>query len=239
MLKKYPSRYIKIPVFLCLPPSFPRWHEVIRLPSSSPQITDYSDMFSESSVCSGLLSLRLSHFSFLTWLLSLLSVLPSLMNNSILLAKLLLSCLTLCNHMDHSLPGSSFHGILQARILEWVVISFSRGSSRCRDWTQVFSIAGRFFNVWATTEAILTQGEHIKSSTNLFYIQCETTRIPFPMWGDEEGSDMLNQVLLLFNSNTAPFTGLQWVCLQRPEAERKIVCCQLPSQSMFYPKEES
>ena len=125
MLKKYPSRYIKIPVFLCLPPSFPRWHEVIRLPSSSPHITDYSDMFSESSVCSGLLSLRLSHFSFLTWLLSLLSVLPSLMNNSILLAKLLLSCLTLCNHMDHSLPGSSFHGILQARILEWVAISFS------------------------------------------------------------------------------------------------------------------
>ena len=107
MLKKYPSRYIKIPVFLCLPPSFPRWHEVIRLPSSSPHITDYSDMFSESSVCSGLLSLRLSHFSFLTWLLSLLSVLPSLMNNSILLAKLLLSCLTLCNHMDHSLVGCS------------------------------------------------------------------------------------------------------------------------------------
>ena len=89
MLKKYPSRYIKIPVFLCLPSSFPRWHEVIRLPSSSPQITDYSDVFSESSVCSGLLSLRLSHFFFLTWPLSLLAVLPSLMNNR---AYCLLSC---------------------------------------------------------------------------------------------------------------------------------------------------
>ena len=39
------------------------------------------------------------------------------------------SCPTLCNVMDYSLPGSSVHGILQARILEWVAISFSRGSS--------------------------------------------------------------------------------------------------------------
>ena len=46
-----------------------------------------------------------------------------------------LSCL--CDPMDHSLPGSSVHGILQARILEWVVISFSRGSSQPKDWTHV------------------------------------------------------------------------------------------------------
>ena len=43
------------------------------------------------------------------------------------------SCLTLCNLMDCSLPGSSVHGILQARILEWVAIPFSRGSSQLRD----------------------------------------------------------------------------------------------------------
>ena len=43
------------------------------------------------------------------------------------------SCLTLCDPMDCSLPGSSVHGIFQARVLEWVVISFSRGSSRLRD----------------------------------------------------------------------------------------------------------
>ena len=49
-----------------------------------------------------------------------------------------------------SLPGSSIHGILQTRILEWVAISFSRGSSQPRDWTWVFCIAGRFFTVWAT-----------------------------------------------------------------------------------------
>ena len=61
-------------------------------------------------------------------------------------------CLTLCHPMDYSLPGFSVHGILQARILEWVVISFSRGSSCSRDWTWVFCIAGRFFTIWATRE---------------------------------------------------------------------------------------
>ena len=54
-------------------------------------------------------------------------------------------CLTLCDPMDCSPPGSSVHGILQARILEWVVISFSRGSSQPRDQTWVSYTAGRFF----------------------------------------------------------------------------------------------
>ena len=59
-------------------------------------------------------------------------------------------CLTLCNTMDWSPPDSSVHGILQSRILEWVAISFSRGSSRPRDRTQVSRIAGRFLTVWVT-----------------------------------------------------------------------------------------
>ena len=58
-----------------------------------------------------------------------------------------------CNPMDYNPPGSSAHGILQARILEWVAIPFSRGSSRPRDQTQVFHIAGSFFTVWASREA--------------------------------------------------------------------------------------
>ena len=62
-------------------------------------------------------------------------------------------CPTLCNPMDCSLPGSSVHGILQARGLEWVAISFSRGSSRLRDRTRVSHIPGRHFNLWATREA--------------------------------------------------------------------------------------
>ena len=54
-------------------------------------------------------------------------------------------CLTLCDTMDCSPPGSSVHGILQARILEWVAIPFSRGSSWLKDWTWISHIAGRFF----------------------------------------------------------------------------------------------
>ena len=63
-----------------------------------------------------------------------------------------LSCVQLCDPMDYSLPGSSVHGILQARILEWVAIHFSRGSSQPKDWTQVSCIAGRFFTLWATRD---------------------------------------------------------------------------------------
>ena len=63
------------------------------------------------------------------------------------------SCLVFCDPMDCSSPGSSVHGILQARILEWVAISFSRGSSRPWDQTQFSHTAGRLFTDWATREA--------------------------------------------------------------------------------------
>ena len=59
--------------------------------------------------------------------------------------KVAQSRLTLCDHMDCSLPGSSVRGILQARMLEWVAFPFSRRSSQPRDGTQVSRIAGRFF----------------------------------------------------------------------------------------------
>ena len=57
--------------------------------------------------------------------------------------------------MDCSLPGSSVHGILQVRILEWVAMPFFNRSSNGRDRPQVFHIACRFFTVWATREAFL------------------------------------------------------------------------------------
>ena len=65
--------------------------------------------------------------------------------------KLLIAQLfpTFCDPTDYSV-----HEILQARILEWVSISFSRGSSWPRDWTQVSQIAGRFFTIWDTREDI-------------------------------------------------------------------------------------
>ena len=61
--------------------------------------------------------------------------------------KVAQSCLTLCNPMDCSLPGSSVYEILQARILEWVVVPFSGRSSQPRNQTQVSHIAGRFFTI--------------------------------------------------------------------------------------------
>ena len=62
--------------------------------------------------------------------------------------KVAQSCPTLCNPMDYTV-----HGILQARILEWVAVPFSRGSSQPRDWTQVSHIAGRFLTNWAIVKA--------------------------------------------------------------------------------------
>ena len=59
----------------------------------------------------------------------------------------------LCDPMDCSLPGSSVHGIFQARVLEWVAISFSKGSSQPRARTMVSRIVDRRFTIWATREA--------------------------------------------------------------------------------------
>ena len=63
--------------------------------------------------------------------------------------KVIQSCPTLCDRID-----STVHGILQARILEWVAFPFSRGSSQPRDWAQVSGIAGEFFTSWAMREAL-------------------------------------------------------------------------------------
>ena len=64
-------------------------------------------------------------------------------------------CLTLCDPVNCSPPGSSVRAILQTRILEWVAIPFSRGSSQPRDWNGVSYIAGRFFSISVTREALL------------------------------------------------------------------------------------
>ena len=85
-------------------------------------------------------------------------------------------CLTLCDPMDCSPPGSSLHGILQARILEWVAISFSRGSSQPRDWTCVSCIAGRFFTIWVTGETLIHNMKlHIKY--NLMHYLCMKVKV--------------------------------------------------------------
>ena len=63
------------------------------------------------------------------------------------------SCPTLCDPMDCSPAGSFVHGILQARILDWIAFPFSRGSPQPGDRTQVSRIASGFFTMWATREA--------------------------------------------------------------------------------------
>ena len=62
-------------------------------------------------------------------------------------------CLTLCDPMDRSLPGSSVHGTLQARVLKWAAVPFSRGSSWPRGWTWG-SCIGRFFYHLSHREAL-------------------------------------------------------------------------------------
>ena len=96
-------------------------------------------------------------------------------------------CPTLWDSMGYSTSSSSVYGISQARILEWVAISFSRGSSQPRDPTQVSYIAGRFFTVCDTREA---------------------WRIP---WTEEPGalqSRGLRRVRQLSNKHTHTHTGI-------------------------------
>ena len=84
------------------------------------------------------------------------------------------SCPTLCDPMDCSLSGSSIHGIFQARVLEWIAISFSRGSSWPRNWTRVSCIAGRCFTIWATREA--------PKNKHLFAIRYSTFLLRKEVW---------------------------------------------------------
>ena len=78
------------------------------------------------------------------------------------------SCLTLCDPVNHNSPDSSVHGIFPARILEWVAIPFSRGSSQPRDRTRISRgscIAGGFFfffYCWATGEVPATSGRGLR-----------------------------------------------------------------------------
>ena len=72
-------------------------------------------------------------------------------------------CPSLCEPMDYRPPGSFLNGILQARILEWVAIPFSKESFQPRDQAQVSYIAGGFFSIWATREAQSRRGNHYKT----------------------------------------------------------------------------
>ena len=101
-------------------------------------------------------------------------------------------CLTLHCSVDCSLPGSSVHGILQARTLEWVAIPFSRGSSRPRNQTWVSCIAGRFFTDWATREScsFLNIRPHVFTSSDDFSIQWWNTYFLLYLFGEGNGNPL-------------------------------------------------
>ena len=86
------------------------------------------------------------------------------------------SCMTLCDFMDCSLSASSVHGILQARISEWVDIPYSRGSSQSRDQIWISGITGGFFTIWATQESQNSQekSESVVAvmSDSLYHMDC-------------------------------------------------------------------
>ena len=105
-----------------------------------------------------------------------------------LLNSLLQSCPTLWDPVDYSPPGSSVHGILQARILEWGAIPSSRGSSRPRDRTRVSCgscIGRRILHHWATWEAqfMLKYDIHILFFMQLYNSKCEACNIIFKYMG--------------------------------------------------------
>ena len=87
--------------------------------------------------------------------------LPSCFVGILVKVKMLVTqlCLILCDFMDYNLPASSVCGILQERILEWVAIPYSRGSSQPKDQTWTSCIADRFFfTFWATRETLIMLG---------------------------------------------------------------------------------
>ena len=136
--------------------------------------------------------------------------------------------------MDCNLPGSSVHGILQERILEWVTISFSKGSFWPRDQTLVSCFEGRFFTIWATgaftrhPNRLLNQfriiSYHISASQVALMVKNPPANagdardlgsIPSSGRSPEAGNDNPLQYSCLENSMTKESGGLQSLGLQR------------------------
>ena len=123
-------------------------------------------------------------------------------------AKSLQSCLTLCDPIDGSPSYSFIPGILQARILEWISISFSRRSPRHRDWTQVSHIVGRCFNIWATRIGGFNSDDHY-----IYYYGQESLR--------------RNGIALIFNKSPKCSS---WVQSQKWQND----LCSFPRQTIQY-----
>ena len=127
------------------------------------------------------------------------------------------SCLTLSDPMDCSSPGSFLHGIFQARILEWVAVSFSRGSSWPRDRTCVPCIASGLFTFWATWEAVSAEDTAVNQMDSALgplgsYILVDK--------GWASGTDKLSKsVVLYIRRSVCDRAGPVWLFLNRVVGE--------------------
>ena len=147
---------------------------------------------------------------------------------------------SLCEPMVYSPPGSFIHGILQARILEWVAIHFSGGSSQRRDQTQVSCIAGRFFTIflWATRGKMLFIGKiqfsHSVISNSLWPHGVQHARLscPSPTWSNSCPLSWWYHPTIL--SSVIPFSS----CLQSfpapgSQSNESVLCIRWPKYWHF------
>ena len=133
----------------------------------------------------------------------------------------MLSCPVLyekrCNNRNSSLPGSSVHDIFQARILEWVVISFSRGSSWPRDWNCISCIDRCILHHWATWEALNNVGGPHQSVESL-------KRKPEVSWRRKNSTSRLQHHFLQFPAWWPALWIYDWQSLQLCEPVPKDKC---------------
>ena len=136
-------------------------------------------------------------------------------------------CPTLWDPMGCSPPGSSVHGILQVRILEWVAIPFSRGSSEPRSQTQVFRIVSRLFTIWATREAQYCVSPFHDKEMKPFF-----PSLPFKKKKKKKkkGKQKKRKGKNLVTCTTEAWSQVKWDCL--------LSLTSFPDQ-LFHPKEKS
>ena len=115
------------------------------------------------------------------------------------------SCLTLCDPVDCIPPGSSVNGILWTRILEWVAIAFSRGSSWPRDRTQASCIADRRLTFWATRKPTLVHKKSQMPSTTL----CNSLRIEWRTSNDSSYASCSQASIFFSSQNVTACPDLQ------------------------------
>ena len=115
------------------------------------------------------------------------------------------SVMSLCDPMDRSRPGSSVHGIFQARILEWFAISFSRGSSQLRDRTHVSLVGRRVLYLWATWEAW---------NLNTFAFFFDVLYFPIPI---QRLMPQKSRIMSTWNTDRGGLMSFSWDPMQNSE----------------------